>query len=97
MRKIGCFVLYRFLENLSDTRIDEIDTLYAEVLDFTDPMNSASDREYFKRIEADLFKQLQDIRFTVASSQECGDDAYVSWVMNYRFRFWKRQIEGGRI
>ena len=83
-----------FLEGMSAERIDEIDALYAEELDFADPMNQATDREHFKRIERDLFKQLKDIRFSVTSMQGDEREGYVSWVMDYRFRFWQRQITG---
>lgn len=83
-----------FLENLSAERVEEIEALYAEQVDFKDPINEASDLEHLKRIEADLFKQLKDIRFSVTSTSGEEDEVYARWVMDYRFRFWKRQIHG---
>jgi len=83
-----------FLENLSHERLDEMGELYAEELDFRDPMNEARTLEHLKRIEADLFKQLKEVRFTVGSAQQDGEWAFVRWRMNYRFRWWAREIEG---
>lgn len=83
-----------FLENLSPERISEMDDLFAPDVDFLDPINTALDLEHLKRIEKDLFKQLKEIRFKVEESAGEGEEAFVKWVMNYKFRIWKRQITG---
>ncbi len=83
-----------FLESLSPETIGEVDALYAEQIDFKDPMNAASDREHFKRIEADLFKQLKNISFEVTNALGDESEAMVKWVMRYDFRSKSREIEG---
>ncbi len=83
-----------FLESFSEEKLDEIDQLYAEKIDFKDPINQTKEREHFKRIEADLFKQLKEIKFEIVASKGDDHEAMVKWVMRYRFRFWKREIEG---
>ncbi len=83
-----------FLERLSEETLDEIDVLYATDLEFQDPINKASSREHLKRIEQDLFKQLNDVSFQVSSTQEGEHEGVVVWVMHYKFRIWSRSING---
>ncbi len=83
-----------FLEELSPERVNDMDELYAEKLEFKDPLNEAKNLEHLKKIEADLFKQLKEISFEIISTQGIDQEAFVSWVMRYRFRFWQRKIEG---
>lgn len=86
--------LANFLETMKEESLHEIDSLYAEKLDFKDPINTASDREHLKSIERDLFKQLNEVTFVVSSKQEGESEGFVSWVMRYKFRLWKREITG---
>jgi len=83
-----------FLENLSVERLGDIQALYAEELDFKDPINEALTREHFVRIQEDLFKQLKNIKITVTSMKGGDRESFVSWVMTYDFRWWGREIEG---
>ena len=86
--------LANFLESLSEETLNEIDILYAEQLEFQDPINKASNREHLKNIERDLFKQLNDVSFKVSSTQSGDQEGFVVWVMHYKFRIWRRSITG---
>jgi len=80
-----------FLENISLERVSQMEELYAEKVDFKDPLNEANDLAHLKRIEADLFKQLKDITFEVTSMQGTEEEAYVTWVMrkvDYQHDYW---------
>ena len=84
----------QFLEAGSDQRAEIVESLYAEKMDFKDPMNEALSREHFKRIDDDLYKQLKEIQFMVEEAygdESCG---MVKWVMTYRFRGKSREIQG---
>ena len=83
-----------FLEDFSENRIDDMDQLYADQVDFLDPINQAQDLAHLKKIEADLFKQLKEIRFSVNEMSGDSSEGFAKWTMNYRFRIWQRQIEG---
>lgn len=83
-----------FIENFSESRMDEIDTLYAAKLDFCDPLNSATERDHFKRIELDLFKQLKEIKFKVLTVEGDDQELLAKWEMTYKFRIWNRSITG---
>jgi len=83
-----------FLENFSASQLDQLSEVYADDIDFKDPLNEAQGITHFLAVERDTGKQLKEIRFEIISSQGDETECFVSWVMNYRFRFWQREIEG---
>lgn len=83
-----------FLENFSEAQLNQLSDIYSDEIDFKDPLNEAQGIAHFLAVEQDTVKQLKEIRFEIVSSKGDESECFVSWVMNYRFRFWQRQIEG---
>ncbi len=83
-----------FLEQFSLDSTELLQDFYDTTIEFKDPINQAGDLEELKRVFADLFKQLNDVQFTITALSENGSGGFVRWQMDYRFRRRLRTIEG---
>jgi steroid Delta-isomerase len=75
---------------LVPANLDRLLALYEEHATFKDPFNDVSGRTAIERIFRQMFEELREPRFTVHASACEGDDAYLTWSLQFR-----RQAGGG--
>ncbi|MDP0492250.1 MAG: nuclear transport factor 2 family protein [Verrucomicrobiota bacterium JB023] len=83
-----------FLSSLEPASLGKLDDHYTRDIDFRDPINQGDGIDDLQAIFADLFKQLDNIRMDVTSSQGDEREAFLRWNMYYEFRGKKRELPG---
>lgn len=83
-----------FLAELSPDSLGRLGDYYSERIHFTDPVNEGHGLDDLTAIFEDLFKQLKDISMDLTISRGDENEAFIKWVMRYRFRGKERELPG---
>ncbi len=67
------------LTQLKPENVSVLSDLVADDMHFSDPFNSLSGKDDFVGVMADMFEQLDNIRFDLLESQIQGDVGYLYW------------------
>lgn len=83
-----------FFDQLSPGAIASLPTVYDSKIIFQDPVNRAEGLPQLETVFKDLFKQLQNVRMTIRSTQGNNAHGFILWTMDYEFRGNRRSIDG---
>lgn len=76
-RLVGAYV------RLTRENLDALLALYDEQARFKDPFNEVSGRPAMRRVFIDMFEQLREPRFVVRHAATEGDEAFLTWELNF--------------
>lgn len=78
--------LKEFFETLSPAALARLDEFYAPDARFKDPFNEVTGVPAIRAIFAGMYRQVDRPRFVVTRSFGQGDDAFLGWDFNFRFK-----------
>jgi ketosteroid isomerase-like protein len=78
--------LKEFFETLSPAALARLDELYAPDARFKDPFNEVTGVPAIRAIFDGMYRQVDRPRFVVTRSFGQGDDAFLGWDFNFRFK-----------
>lgn len=78
-----------FYESLSPDSLARIAEVYAADARFKDPFNEVCGLSAIEKVFRHMYEQVQEPRFRVSSRMEEGDEAWLAWEFEFRFRGWK--------
>jgi len=78
-----------FYESLSPDSLARIAEVYAADARFKDPFNEVCGLPAIEKVFRHMYEQVQEPRFRVSSRMEEGDEAWLAWEFEFRFRGWK--------
>ena len=78
-----------FYETLSPDSLARIAEVYAADARFKDPFNEVRGLPAIEKVFRHMYEQVQEPRFRVSSRMEEGDEAWLAWEFEFRFRGWK--------
>ena len=78
-----------FYESLSPDSLARIAEVYAADARFKDPFNAVCGLSVIEKVFRPIYDQVQEPRFRVSSRMEEGDEAWLAWEFEFRFRGWK--------
>ena len=83
-----------FFEQLSPQRLDELPLLYAPEARFKDPFNEVQGLPAIRGIFEHMYTALHEPRFVITTRIEQGEQAFVGWDFQFRFkRFDTRTVQ----
>ncbi len=74
----------RFFATLTRDSVKDVRTLYAPDAAFKDPFNDVCGVEKIERIFVHMFEQVDAPRFTIEDALADGDQAFLTWVFQFR-------------
>ncbi len=78
-----------FYETLSPASLARIAEVYAADARFKDPFNDVCGLAAIERVFRHMYTQVQDPRFRVTRCMAEGDEAWLAWEFEFRFRGWQ--------
>jgi steroid delta-isomerase len=78
-----------FYESLSPDSLARIAEVYAADARFKDPFNEVCGLSAIEKVFRHMYEQVQEPRFRVSSRMGEGDEAWLAWEFEFRFRGWK--------
>jgi len=75
-----------FYESLSPDSLARIAEVYAADARFKDPFNEVCGLSAIEKVFRHMYEQVQEPRFRVSSRMEEGDEAWLAWEFEFRFR-----------
>ena len=83
--------LARFFETMTPQSLEAMGTVYATQARFKDPFNEVRGLPAIRRIFSHMYEALEDPRFVVTGRMEQGDQVFLEWDFNFRFRRFDRE------
>ena len=79
-----------FFETLSPARLDRLDAIYTPQTWFKDPFNEVRGLAALRQIFSHMYEALDQPRFVVTDCIAQGDQCFLSWNFEFRFRNFDR-------
>ena len=81
-----------FFETLSPARLDRLDAIYTPQIWFKDPFNEVRGLAAVRKIFSHMYEALDQPRFVVTGCIAQGDQCFLSWNFEFRFRSFDRDV-----
>lgn len=79
-----------FFENLSPASLDRLEAIYTPQAWFKDPFNEVRGLPAVRRIFSHMYEALEQPRFVVTDCVSQGDQCFLTWNFEFRFRNFDR-------
>lgn len=81
-----------FFETLSPASLDRLDAIYTPKIWFKDPFNEVRGLAAVRKIFSHMYEALDQPRFVVTGCIAQGDQCFLSWNFEFRFRSFDRDV-----